>query len=455
MKPVTIVAVSIWMLGSMSSLRAQMILQESGALPPVSQVEADVRLTLEEALARGLETSHRLAELKARGDAARAVVAGRDAADRPVIALEGGYMRTSHVPEFGLRTPVVGFQTIYPDVPDNYRTRVDLQWPIYTGGRTAALVQAAAAEAEATGADLQTARADLRLEITRAYWANITAAEAVRVLEEAVARVEAQLTDVRNQLNVGLISPADVLSVEAERSRQRLLLIEAQNQAEIVRADLRRLTGLAPDTPFFLASSLSDPTGPPGNLDALIQEARQQRPERLALENRIAAARSRIGAARAGRLPVASVVGGVDYARPNPLIFPREDRWQDFWDVGVNVNWSIWDGGRVTAEVAEATAEASATVERLAEFDEVLDFDVRQRRLDLLARLASIEVAADGVRSAAEARRVTAERFAAGVATSTELLEAQEDLLTSELNRTRALAETRLAEARLARALGR
>jgi OMF family outer membrane factor len=145
----------------------------------------------------------------------------------------------------------------------------------------------------------------------------------------------------------------------------------------------------------------------------------------------------------------------VDYARPNPLIFPREDRWQDFWDVGVNVNWSIWDGGRVTAEVAEATAETSATVERLAEFDEVLDFDVRQRRLDLLARLASIEVAADGVRSAAEARRVTAERFAAGVATSTELLEAQEDLLTSELNRTRALAETRLAEARLARALGR
>ena len=63
--------------------------------------------------------------------------------------------------------------------------------------------------------------------------------------------------------------------------------------------------------------------------------------------------------------------------------------------------------------------------------------------------------AADGVRSATEARRVVGERFAAGVATSTDVLDAEIAVLQAELDRTRALAGARLADARLARAVGR
>ena len=75
-------------------------------------------------------------------------------------------------------------RVIYPDIPDNYRTRVELAWPIYTGGRTDALERAAQAEATATGMDLDAARLDLRLEVARAYWALVTARETVRVLEQ-------------------------------------------------------------------------------------------------------------------------------------------------------------------------------------------------------------------------------------------------------------------------------
>ena len=56
-------------------------------------------------------------------------------------------------------------------MPDNFRTRLDLQWLIYTGGRLDALERAARAERQASGEDLAAARADLRLEITRAFWA--------------------------------------------------------------------------------------------------------------------------------------------------------------------------------------------------------------------------------------------------------------------------------------------
>ncbi|MGH9148547.1 MAG: hypothetical protein ACRD1Q_17690, partial [Vicinamibacterales bacterium] len=59
-----------------------------------------IRLTLEEALARGLQASHRLAELDARRVAADAASDARGAADRPIVSLQGGYTRTNHVTPF-------------------------------------------------------------------------------------------------------------------------------------------------------------------------------------------------------------------------------------------------------------------------------------------------------------------------------------------------------------------
>ena len=67
---------------------------------------------------------------------------------------------------------------------------------------------------------------------------------------------------------------------------------------------------------------------------------------------------------------------------------------------------------------------------------------------------AAIEAAVAGVRAATEARRVIAERFGAGVATNTDVLNAQTVLLQAELDVTRARANAELASARLARALG-
>lgn len=424
------------------------------ASPPQVPSPAVV-LTLDEAIARGLQESHRLAELRERSRAADAVVAGREAQSRPQITALAGYTRTNHVEEFGVPSPTGALRVIYPDIPDNYRGRVDLQWPIYVGGRTDALVRAAEAEASATARDLDAARADLRLEVTRAFWALAIAREAARVLDEAVARADAHLADVRSRFASGLIAPNDVLSVEAQRSHQQLLAIEAANQREQAAVDLRRLTGLPPDTPIELRGRVDEAPAPPRRLPELLDEAKASRPERQAIERRIAAASERVTAAAAGRRPVVSFGGGVDYARPNPRIFPREGAWRESWDASINVSWSIWDGGRVEADVAEASASRAAVTERLAELDRQIDLDVRLRALDAASARAAIPAADAAVQSAAEARRVVAERFAAGVATNTDVIDAQVALLQAELDRTRAFASLRLADARLERAVGR
>ena len=418
--------------------------------------QTPIRLTLDEALMRGLQASHRLAELDARRVAADAVGDARAAADRPIVSLQGGYTRTNHVTPFVVPGALGGLRILYPDVPDNLRSRIDLQWPIYSGGRTDALERAARSEASALEQDRLTAQADLRLEITRAFWSIVTARAAVQVLEDSVASVEAHLTDVRNRMKVGLVPPNDVLSTEAQRSREQVLLIEARNLLENSTTDLRRLIDAPLDAPIEIDAATLAPLPLSASAAAsLVEQARVDRSERRALDNRIQAARELEVAAAAGRLPSVAVAGGYDYARPNPRIFPRVDEWWPSWDLGVSVNWSVWDGGRVKAQVAEAVANRRASEERLLEFDTTLAADVRQRRLDLESALAAIPAAEDGVRSATEARRVVGERFTAGVATNTELLDAQLALLQAELDRTRAIASARLASARLDRALGR
>ncbi len=424
--------------------------------PPAGRSVAPATpLTLDDAIAQGLANSFRLAELEARHDSVEAVEQGRAAARRPSVAAQGSYTRTNHVEEFAIFQPGQGRQVVYPDLPDNFRTRLDLQWLFYTGGRLDALERAARAERQASGEELAAARSDLRLEITRAFWALVTAREAEQVLVRSLESSGAYVRDLRVRLDQGLIPPNELLSAEAQQSRERLVSIEATNARGIAEADLRRLLGTEGAGPIEPAARLEPMVAAVGDVNQLIAAAIAARPERRALAERVEAARARMEAARAGLRPQVGVNGGYDYASPNPRFFPRSDQWQDSWDVSVNASWTLWDGGRTRAERADAAALARVAEARLADFDRQVTFEVRQRQLELESSLAAIGTTAEGVRAAAEARRVVAERLTAGVVTNTEVLDAQTALLQAELERTRALASARLAEARLARAVGR
>jgi len=429
---------------------AAALLLYDGASTAAQDRPAATPLTVEDAVTRGLVTSQRIAEATARQEGAQAATNLRRAAARPTVAVSGGYTRTNHVDEFGVPQPNGSIRLIYPDIPDNFFTRVAMQWPIYTGGRVDALARAADAEARASQAEIAIARADLRLEVVRVYWALATGTESVRVLEQAVERSVTHVRDMRSRFDSGLVPPNEVSNAEAQRSRQEMLLIESRNMRSSVLEDLRRLTGIGGDIqtvdrlePEMPLAAAAEP-----DLGSFV------RAEQQALIERREAAEQRVRAIEAGRKPSMAVIAAGDYANPNPRIFPRADRWNTSWEVGVAATWTLWDSGRISAEAAEAAAAARAIRARQAEVDAVITTDVHQRQLDLDSARAVLVSATDAVRSATDARRVLGERFNVGVATSTEVLDAQVTLLQAELDRTRALANIKLADARLARAMG-
>ena len=234
--------------------RAILVRQTLGVLAAclvAAPAAAQDPLTLEEAIALGMKHSARLAELEARQAGAAAAEAGAAAANLPIVSAQAGYMRTNHVEEFIIAVPGAPPRVVYPDIPGNYRSRLDLQWPIFSAGRTDALERAARAEVNAAGEDLAAARADLKLEITRAYWAVVTARETEQVVARSLASLDAHVQDLRARLDQGLIPPNEVLSAEAQRSRQRVLSIESANARAVAESDLQRLTGTRGQTLNF------------------------------------------------------------------------------------------------------------------------------------------------------------------------------------------------------------
>ncbi|HMF59442.1 MAG TPA: TolC family protein, partial [Vicinamibacterales bacterium] len=289
----------------------------------------------------------------------------------------------------------------------------------------------------------------------RAFWALVTARETEVVVARSLHNMDAHVTDLRSRLEQGLIPPNDVLSAEAQESRARLLAIESSNTRAVAEADLHRLLGIDGEGTIEPLAALDSAPVPGDSSATLVELARKERPERRALSDRVQAFQAREVAAGSASKPQIAVAGGYDYARPNARIFPRIGEWRDSWDVSVNVSWTLWDGGRRRAEYAEALANTRGAQSRALDFDRQVAFEVRQRWLEVDSSRAAIAAAEDGLRSATEALRVVGERFTAGVAISTDVLDAEVAMLQAGLDRTRALANARLAEARLRRAVGR
>jgi len=413
-------------------------------------------LSLADALARARENSPRLSQLAAQEAAAEAALRGAQAEKMPLVDLSAGYTRNSHVDEFRLTLPNGESRVLFPDIPNNYRLHAGASVPLWTGGRIESAVTAADRQREAAGLDVTGAEHDLDLEVRTAYWRLVTARESERVLREAVTAYEAHITDSRHRVEFGVAARNEVLAVQVERDRAELARLQAENAAAVSEADLLRLTGLPPETRLLLTEKvdLTDPTDPT-DIEELVTAAWASRPELAALQARIAAARANVGIQRAARKPQAAASVGYDFADPNQRIVPQRDEFRGTWSAGVTVSLRAFDGGRSAAAAAQAAAQADALERELEDRRRRLRLEVTSRLLDVRTARAALAVTGRNLESARENVKVAGDRYREGVIASTELLDAETNLLRAGLDQTSAATQLRVALANLDRSVGR
>ncbi|MBI3788385.1 MAG: TolC family protein [Ignavibacteriales bacterium] len=186
----------------------------------------------------------------------------------------------------------------------------------------------------------------------------------------------------------------------------------------------------------------------------MLTAAFTQRPDIQGMEWRVKASDAGVTAAKGGWLPQIFLTGNYYYSRPNQRIFPAKDEFKDTWDVGVSLQFDIWNNLTTLHQTTAAKAQYEQTKDALAVLKDGVTLEVTQSYLNFKQSKQKIELSRLGVEQANENYRVTSEKFKSGLTTNSELLDAEVALLQSKLQLTQALVDYELAQARLEKAIG-
>lgn len=423
--------------------------------PGLRAEEEIVELTSEEALRRAAQVSPRLKELREWKSAAQSSIDEVGAARWPSLDASFTYSRLSDVPELSTTLPSGQALTLFPNLPNSYQTRVQASLPIFTGFRISSQIEAAEKLSEAASREENSGRLDVGLETELAYWNLIVALETERARRDILLAYEGHARDAQNRKKVGMAAENEVLAVLVERDQAQLALIRAENDRRVSHDGLRRVLDYPPLTRLVPTETVDVPARPDGDIESLVARSYDRRPERRALQARIEASQALANADRAGYLPKLVAQAGVDYSSPNKRILPQSDEFQDSWDASLALSWNLFEGGKTKSAVERRQAEAAAYRYRLLALDQAIRHEVTARYNDLESALAAVPVANQSVGSATEGVRVTKNRYQAGLAPSSELLDAESALLRAQLGRIDTLARAHFASAALNRTIGR
>ncbi len=413
-------------------------------------------LTVDDAVRIALENSPMLHASLMKTEAAQGKASETRAVRLPSVKLSGGYTRLNPITPFEFTLPGSGQSfVISPSIVDNYTLKASLAQPLFTGFRLQGSENLAEFNAEATHQDYGKDRADLIFNTKSAYWGVLRAIEVKKSIDTSVAQVQAHVTDAENLLEQGLATTNDVLKLRVQLSNAELLQIQAGNGIRIGIVALNNLMNIPLETVIQPVSSLETVEHDTTAHSVLIATALAQRPEVKGMELRVRASEAGVTVAKSGWYPQISLFADYVTAKPNARIVPAVELFRDTWDVGVNFSLDVWNWLTTSYQTSQATAQLAQTQDMLSTLKNGVALEVTQAYLDLHEAHDRIGVALTAVQQAEENYRTSYEKYREGLLLTSDLLDANSDLLRARVSHTQALVDYEIGLARLERSIGK
>ncbi len=354
----------------------------------------------------------------------------------------------------GLENQALGPVSI-PVIDNQFTASVGITQPLYTGGRATQQKLSARLGEEATRQSLTSSVADMTLQTLMAYWSWSKALEQSEALQMAVTRMKALAADTVNLEKAGLATDNDRLAVEVSLDQTQLQLDDANQQAELNRIELSRLTG----RDWGETETPQQPVLKPGNLTVIpleecLRQSFSNRADLVALRLSARAGAALVEAARAESRPQLALVARYEQGRPNPRDFPPDDQWRDDAVIGAVVTWTLFDGGLTRGRTGEAQARATREALLLQAAEESVVSQVRTAHMTLHHALKRLETTRHAETGARRNLDVATDLLKHGMTRHSDVLEAQSKLTHTTARRIAAEADILLAQAALKHATG-
>jgi outer membrane protein len=316
-----------------------------------------------------------------------------------------------------------------------------LSYTVLDFGARAGRISAAKADVLAANFAFNDTHRQVIYEVEQAYYSLLNAAGQIAAAEASLTNALAVQRAAEDRLKQGLATSPDALEARSAAAQAEYELQAVLGAKEISRAALARALGIV-STSLIQVQPLADlviPDSFSNTVEQAIDRAFEQRPDLMQQLAEVRSANARIKEARAAYYPILSFNASAGprsfYASQQSLPWEHTANWGGA--AGLNLTWSLFDGGARKHKLAQAKAEALALEAKvMAARDRVADevwtayanfqtaFRERQAAIELLAAAsqsyaAALESYNHGVRSLLD---VTAAQQIFAQARSTDVL---------------------------------
>jgi len=369
----------------------------------------------------------------------------------PKLDLNGLYNFAEKTQRVQLPGPGGGMQEFEIDFTLDYAFSATLTQPLYTGGAVSSSYRISKYSREIAEADLEATEANLALAVLVKFYGVLAARQAIAVAKEAIANAEEHYRVTQARYKAGEVSEYDVMRAEVAVVNLRPTLIRARNLLEVSELALKNYMMLEPDADIDFVGVLEEMDYEIDPNEA-VEVALANRPEMRLAKKRAEIARESVTLAKSGWRPTFALQGTYD-VRSNELTLGRE-AWQDSYAGYLVLRWSVFDGLRTRARVSQAHSAVKQADIAERDLERAIQLEVRSALLDAEAAREALKSQAKNVETAERGLAIVNERYAAGLATSIEVIDARLAHITAQQNKITALYDFNVAIARLMRAAG-
>ena len=300
---------------------------------------------------------------------------------------------------------------------------------------------------------------DLRLQASLAYFDLQTADDQVQIGQEGVRASLVSLRDARARFQAGVATKLEVLEAETQLARDEQLLTNAL----AIQATARRALAALLDLPQDVTPTAADPARVIGTWLPSLQEsivasfAFREELDQILLDISIANSSANVELGRVQ--PLLKIVNNFGFGRSygyefSPSVVPSITGWNVDNAVGLNLNWTIYDGGSAQANYRGQKQKAQENRFLFAQRRNTIRADVERSFYELDKNNRNILTTSREVISTRESLRLARLRFQAGVTTQREVVDTQRDLTQAEVRYSSAITNYNKSLAELRRRTG-
>lgn len=406
-------------------------------------------LSLDEAVQLGIQNSKNLKIDAAKIEEATADLLEAKNRQLPELKVSGSYMYLPIKPNVDIKLQGLSGGAGGPEVHQVLYGSANLSVPIYSGGRIKYGIQSAKYLVEASKLSTENDKIAIAYNVAQAYNNLFKANQSIKVFEENLAASQKRDETFLKMENNGLIARNDRLKANLQTSNIELQLLEAKNNYNIANINMDLLLGLPETTELEVDENYIEEGSDVKPVDFYVTEARENRKDLQALAQQRKAAELGSKAAKAENLPSIAFTGGYVAAD-----IPKFLTVYNAINVGIGVSYNLSNLWKENSSLRQSQAREK----QLAATDELLNdnikLDVNREYQNTDYSKKRIAVFEKSAEQANENYRITKNKYDNGLATMTELLDADAAQIAANVGVINAKADAALAYRKLLQTTG-